>query len=123
MPSEGKIIGQLHDLDGKTEESRMMTRHRDRRNPRNSLAMLCLLSVGALSFGCGGGGTSGPPPPPDFSLSVNPSALSITAGTVSPAIAVAVSGQNGFADTVNVNIQGLPAGVLVSPPTPLAIPP
>ena len=98
-----------------------MIRRRKERIVRNSLAASCSFAIVlVLSFGCGGGGASGPPAQ-DFSLSVSPSTLSTTVGTVSPAAMVSISGQNGFADTVNVMIKGLPPGAFATPPLPLAI--
>jgi len=38
-------------------------------------------------------------------------------------VGITVSVQNGFADTVNVAIEGLPPGAFSSPPSPLTIPP
>ena len=81
-----------------------------------------LLVASCFSAACGTNASS-PPPSPDFTITVNPSAVSQTVGTVGQPISVTVSAQNGFADTVNVNIQGLPAGAIISPQTPLAIPP
>ena len=69
-----------------------------------------------LLVNCAGCGSSSPPPPRDFSLSVSPSAISMTVGTVGPAVGITASGQNGFADTVNVAIAGLPPGAFSSPP-------
>jgi hypothetical protein len=43
-------------------------------------------------------------------------------GTVSQPITVSVFAKNGFSGTVNVLIQGLPAGAVLAPPAPLAIP-
>jgi hypothetical protein len=89
---------------------------------RNIIVVLCVTAaVALLSTGCGGD-ASIPPPPPDFSVSVNPAALSITVGTVSPTVLVSVSAHNGFADTVNIVIKGLPSGAFSTPPLPLAIP-
>ncbi len=76
-----------------------------------------------LLVNCAGCGSSSPPPPRDFSLSVSPSAISMTVGTGGPAVGITVSGQNGFADTVSVAIAGLPPGAFSSPPSPLTIPP
>ena len=72
-------------------------------------------------MGCGGGGSLGSPQPQDFSLSVGPSTISMTAGTVGPTVTIAISGKNGFADTVNVAITGLPNGAFTSPPSPLTL--
>jgi hypothetical protein len=90
--------------------------------PSSPGAGCLLILVGIVSAGCGGG-TSAPPPAPDFSISINPPTLPATVGTVSPAVAVQISAENGFAETVNLVINGLPPGSFSTPPVPLAIPP
>ena len=88
------------------------------------VALRCLPSVIAfLVVGCGGGGSSGSPPPQDFSLSVSPFTISMTVGTIGPAVAITVSGHNGFADSVNVAITGLPPGATSSPAAPFTVSP
>ena len=89
---------------------------------RRLLAAVSFLSLTVgIAIGCGGSGSSSPPQA-NFDFSVNPSGLSVTVGTISPAVVVEVSEQNGFADTVNVAINGLPPGSFSKPPVPLAIP-
>ena len=90
---------------------------------RKLLALPCSASIVAyLAIGCGGGGSPVSPQPQDFSLSVSPSTISMTVGTVGPTVTIAISGQDGFADTVNVAIAGLPNGAFTSPPSPLTFP-
>jgi WD40 repeat protein len=72
--------------------------------------------VGAVS-GCGGGSSgsgSGQQPTPDFALSLSSSDLAITAGTTA-SITSSVTGSNGFASAVALQIAGLPTGVTYSP--------
>src|SRR6267143_4265639 len=89
---------------------------------RSFVALGCLASLVAfLVVGCGGGGSSGPPPPPDFSLSVNPSTLSMTVGTISPPAVITVAGQNGFTGQVSISVTGLPAGATTSPAGPFTV--
>jgi uncharacterized membrane protein len=54
---------------------------------------------------------------PDFSLSVTPPSLTLTAGAAGQPVALSVTAQNGFNTTVNVAISGLPAGVTANPTT------
>jgi hypothetical protein len=61
-------------------------------------------------------------PPPDFTLAVNPTTVSVTAGGASGSTAVSVSGVNGFSAGVGIAVSGLPAGVTVSPATPTIMP-
>ena len=78
-----------------------------------------LLIVGFVCFievlaGCGG--QKGPPPPvPNFTISVSPSLVSVVVGNTTSAILVSIIPQNGFAGTVNVSLQGIPAGVTAMP--------
>ena len=88
---------------------------------RNYASWLASIAVFHL-VGCGGGSPSGPPPPPDFSLSVTPSALSMTVGTISPPAVINVAGQNGFSGQVSIAISGLPPGATSSPPAPFTVP-
>src|SRR5579875_422430 len=74
---------------------------------------------------CGGGARTSssssttPPnqPSPDFSLSVSPAALTLTAGSGGQKIRVNAVPTNGFSSTVSVNISGLPSGVTANPAT------
>jgi len=61
-------------------------------------------------------------PPADFTLAVNPTTVSVTAGGGSGSTAVSVSGINGFSAGVGITVSGLPAGVTVSPATPTVTP-
>ena len=61
-------------------------------------------------------------PPPDFSMAVNPTTVSVTAGGAGGSTAVSVSGVNGFSAGVGIVVSGLPAGVTVSPATPTVTP-
>jgi hypothetical protein len=56
--------------------------------------------------------------PPDFSLTLNPTAVSVTAGGGGGSTTASVSGVNGFSTGVGIVVSGLPAGVTVSPATP-----
>jgi len=82
------------------------------------LALLLVLLFFALATGCGGGGGSQqappPPPSPDFTLSVSPTSVSMSAGGSTPA-SISVTASNGFSSQVTVQVTGLPAGVSVSP--------
>jgi len=61
-------------------------------------------------------------PPPDFTVSVNPMTVNVTAGGVSGSTAVSVSGINGFNAGVGITVSGLPAGVTVNPATTTVTP-
>src|SRR5271169_69258 len=88
---------------------------------RKFLALPSASVVACLVIGCGGGGSLASPQPQDFILSVSPSTISMTVGTVGPTATIAVSGQNGFAETVSVAITGLPNRAFMSPPSPLTL--
>ncbi len=55
------------------------------------------------------------PANPDFSLSVNVTSLSVTAGGSAQPVSVSATALNGFTGTINVALSGLPAGVTASP--------
>lgn len=55
--------------------------------------------------------------PADFSLSLNPTSLTLTAGALGQSTAVLVTAVNGFSGMVSVGVSGLPSGVTVSPTT------
>ncbi len=55
--------------------------------------------------------------PPDFTLSVAPQSLTITAGATGQQAVLSATAQNGFNSTVNVAVSGLPTGVTASPST------
>ncbi len=52
-------------------------------------------------------------PAPDFSISASPSSQSVLQGT-NASYSVSISGLNGFADTVNLSVSGLPSGATAS---------
>jgi len=54
-------------------------------------------------------------PPPDFSLSVAPSSLTITAGAAGSQVNLTATSLNAFAGNVTVSIAGLPTGVTANP--------
>src|SRR3989442_344107 len=78
-----------------------------------------------LSFACaalivliGCGGSSAPPPPPpapDFSISVSPSSVSIGVGGITSPVTISVNAKNGFARSVDIQLQGIPQEVTSSP--------
>jgi len=101
-----------------------MLRRAERRRRHHHSALV----VGVLLTGCGfgvgcGSRSSSPPPVPDFTLTVTPSSVAQIVGTVSQPITVTAFPKNGFTDTVNVSINGLPANAVSMPAAPLAIPP
>ena len=55
--------------------------------------------------------------PPDFSLTINPTSLTLTTGALGQQTAVSATGLNGFTSSVSVSISGLPTGVTVAPAT------
>ncbi len=54
---------------------------------------------------------------PDFSLTINPTSLTLTTGALGQQTAVSATGLNGFSGSVGVSISGLPTGVTVAPAT------
>ena len=54
-------------------------------------------------------------PPPDFSLSVTPASLSITAGAAGSQVNLSATPLNGFAGNVAISLAGLPTGVTANP--------
>lgn len=57
------------------------------------------------------------PPPPDFTLSVAPTSLTITAGTSGSQVSLTATPINAFSGNVTVSITGLPTGVTANPAT------
>ena len=80
-----------------------------------------------VSAGCGSGaGPSAnvqPPPAPssDFSITLSSTSLSVAQGGTSAPITVSVTGQNGFAGTVQITLAGVPSGVVSNPSSPFNI--
>jgi len=60
---------------------------------------------------------SAAPPAPDFSLTLSPASLTISAGATGTPTNVLATAINSFSGTVAVSISGLPAGVTTSPAT------
>ncbi|HTA87262.1 MAG TPA: hypothetical protein VK729_13405, partial [Silvibacterium sp.] len=56
-------------------------------------------------------------PAPDFTLTVAPTSLALTAGTAGQTVSVTATPLNGFTDQVSVSLSGLPTGVNASPST------
>ena len=62
------------------------------------------------------------PPAADFSLSISPSSLALTAGSAGSQLKVLATAINSFSGTVSVAITGLPSGVTASPATLTLVP-
>ena len=84
-------------------------------------AVCWLMLPVALIVGCGGssggtanGGSGGTPTSADYSLSVQPTSVTINPGS-SQTITISVQAQNGFTGSVSISISGLSAGVTASP--------
>lgn len=82
-------------------------------------AWLLILSLAVVAGTAGCGGTSAPSQTssPDFSLSVSPSAASLSAGATGQAVSVTASPSNGFAAPVAVTLSGVPDGITANPAT------
>jgi len=62
------------------------------------------------------------PPAPDFSLTVNPASLTLTAGGAGQPASVTANALNGFTGSVSLSVSGLPAGVTSNPSAPTLTP-
>lgn len=79
-------------------------------------ASLIVVTLSGFLTGCGGTSQQPPPPAmPDFSISVSPVSASATLGNISSTVTVSVVPQNSFNGSVDIALQGLPAGVNASP--------
>lgn len=89
---------------------------------RRALLAVLLIPV-AIWTGCGGspGGTQ-PPLVPSFTLLLSPANPTVASGS-STTVSITIIPQNGFSDTVSVQITGLPASATVSPAAPFTVPP
>jgi hypothetical protein len=88
-----------------------------RRNPLLRLCSLAVLAAAGFACGCGGsiaGGSN--TQTQDFSLSVSPTTLSVAAGAKGT-VSVSATALNGFSQSVQVTVSGLPSGVTASPST------
>jgi hypothetical protein len=85
---------------------------------RRALPLWACLLLAALLCGCGGSLKSeSTPETPDFTLSVNVTSLSLTAGGSAQTAMLSAMALNGFTGTIQVTVSGLPAGVTISPST------
>lgn len=82
------------------------------------LGALAVVVSSCGSTGSTGGGGSGPQP--DFAISVFPSSATVTPGGAL-FTRVMVTAVNGFAASVAISVNGLPAGATVSPSTPFTM--
>ncbi len=84
------------------------------------------LLLGLLLSSCGGSqspsGTSSAENMQDFSLSVSPATVNLTAGGGSQTLSLSAAALNGFAGAISTTPTGLPAGVTASPATVTLIP-
>lgn len=89
---------------------------RSRRLRRLAFALSEALLFASL-VSCGGGSSSPPPSPgpsPSFTISVSPQNQSVDLGQ-SATLNLSVNAQNGFNQSINVSLTGLPSGVTSSP--------
>jgi len=93
---------------------------------RNRSSQIFLIALALSAGGCGASGGSGgistPPPAPNFLLNLSSTSVSVAQGSTSPPVGISVAPQNGFADSVQVTLSGLPAGVTTNPPSPFSVP-
>jgi hypothetical protein len=75
-------------------------------------SFLCLIIVS-----CGGGSTPTFAPTPDFSLTITPTAATLTPGAAGQMVSIAANAVNSFTGTVSVVASGLPTGVTFNPST------
>ena len=88
-----------------------------RRSPRAISTSLCLL-VCIFVFACKGSNNppnTPPSNPADFSLSVSPATVSLTAGGAGVPFTLNAAAINGFSGQVTVALSGLPDGVVAQP--------
>ena len=81
---------------------------------RTLLALAVLVYMSACGGGSGGGSQITIGGQPDFSLGLNPTSLSVSAGS-SALVSLSASAVNGFSSQVSVQLTGVPAGVTFSP--------
>ena len=85
------------------------------------------LGLAALVFtaGCGGGSGGGniqpPPPQPDFSISLSSASVSLPQGGTSTPVTISVTAENGFTGNVQVNLAGMPSGIISNPTSPFIV--
>ena len=90
--------------------------------PKRYLLFVLALVAGLSISACGGGGSvkssiTPPPVPADFTVTVQPNSVSVTQGSASSPVSIAVSPLNNFSGSVAIAISGLPSGVTASSAT------
>jgi hypothetical protein len=85
-------------------------------------ALLCA-GFSLLLASCGGNQGGPPPPAPNFSLSLSPVSASAVLGNKTSAITVSAVPRNGFNNTINVTLQGVPQGVDATPGSSFSLQP
>ena len=84
--------------------------------PVGCLTLLCLTLLCLTIISCGGGSHAQvATPTPDFSLTSTPTSVTLTSGGGGQQISINAVPSNGFQQSVNVAITGLPSGVTANP--------
>lgn len=93
--------------------------------PQRRVPIAVLVFVAFICASCGGGSSfvapSPPPPLPDFSLVLSTNSISVQQGATNNSLNVSVAPLNGFTGSVQVSLNGLPAGVVSSPASPFTL--
>ena len=111
--------------DDRDENTRSISSREFCRHASQIITALVLLACD----GCGGGGAvpflqqqSPPPPPaPDFTIAFSSSAISILQGATNSSISISVTALNGFSGSVQLTLNGMPAGVASNPASPFTL--
>lgn len=83
---------------------------------RNRLGCVFLSAIAGLLTGCGSGRQPvQPAPQPDFTITASASSVALTPGGAAQAVALSATALYGFTGSIQVTINGLPAGVTASP--------
>jgi len=85
-----------------------------RLNGRFRLCAPAVLATAGIASGCNG--SLSPGSVPDFSLSASPTSLSLAQGA-KQTVQISATAVNGFSQSVQVSVSGLPSGVTASPAT------
>ena len=100
---------------GKCAEERVVCTSRWGSVKGGSLGSLLFATSITVAAGCGSSQQGPPPPVGDFSVSVSPDSTSAVVGNTTSSILISTSAQNGFAGTIKISLQGIPAGVVAIP--------
>jgi hypothetical protein len=96
-----------------------------RRYRTAALAIVMAMFPVLLSSCGGGGGTTGggtpPPGNPSFTMSIDPSSVTVAPGSLTT-LQLVVSTTDGFDGAIQVSVSGVPNGVSLSPSSPFSIP-